>query len=145
MKSRVARYTYGIEIASKNFAFDQRFSGGEVVPDKDGYVYKIFHVFVTRDTRLPSNYEVTQKNFAPMTPSQTTSWLRLYRTESYNPKFVSDPGCVLIGTISIPVNMQREFSDRKFDVKLMFGDTEIKVSAWDKDGQHVEGNFAFAE
>ena len=97
------------------------------------YCKDIFSVFVTRGQKLNPAAPYTSK-FSPSDLDQTSATFVIYATDATDPKYVTDPGCVKIGTFSIdmvplPAGATAADDNREVTVKMDFSGSEIFVTA----------------
>ena len=138
--SRTSYATYGID-------YPRPFRDGDdpskkIWSEKHQYYYcnNSFLVFVTRGQQLNPAVPYTCKCF-PLELDQTMMTTSIYATDAKFPKYVTDPGCVKIGTFSIdivplPAGATAADDNREVTVKMDFSGPEIFVAADDNTGQY---------
>ena len=99
-----------------------------------------FSVFVARGQEVnpAAPYTVT---FIPAFLDQTSISFDIYTTDAKDPKYVTDPGCVKIGNVSVkisslPAGATAADDDREVTVKMDFSGAEIFVEAIDNTGRY---------
>ena len=138
--SRTSYATYGVEC-------QRPFRNGDSLTKRvcskkhqSHYCKETFSVFVTREEELnPSNpYKDT---FSPVNLDQTSITFPIYATDAKDPKYVTDPGCVKIGTVSVtisslPAGATAADDHREVTVKMDFSGPEIFIEAIDNTGKY---------
>ena len=97
-------------------------------------------MFVTRGQKLNPAVPYRSK-FASSDLDQTSATFVIYATDATDPKYVTDPGCVKIGTFSIdmvplPAGATAADDNREVTVKMDFSGSEIFLTADDNTGQY---------
>ncbi|MFF7888696.1 hypothetical protein ACH40F_47915 [Streptomyces sp. NPDC020794] len=69
--------------------------------------------------------------YTPVEGHQDQLTVDLYTSTEENPRYVTDPGCRQVGRIKVDLRavMKLALADRKVDVSLGFGETEIRARA----------------
>ena len=135
---RKSRLTYGVGVMT-------RFQRG-VQPDSKlvrrrdaDWCRDVFDRFVVVDRPLSLGDSVLRR-YAPADPHQTSIVIHVYSSESSDVRFVTDPDVQQCGTLRLellpaaddPVERPSVAARRReIQTRMMFGDTEIKVSALD--------------
>ena len=145
--SRTSYSTYGI-------ACSRRFKDGDdpqkkFFSKKHGadYCRGTFSVFVTMGEKLDPTAPYTE-TFYPMELDQSNLTIAIYATDVQDPKYITDPGCVMIGSLSFdidPLSPETTVKDdyRSVTVKMDFSGPEIFVSATDHTGTSREQTIDF--
>ena len=138
--SRTSYATYGIDYP-RPFHYGDN-PGKKIWSKKHQSYYckNTFSVFVTRGQQLNPAAPYTRKYY-PMHLDQTSVTIAIYATDATDPKYVTDPGCVRIGTfsidiVSLPAGATAADDNRKVTVKMDFSGPEIFVTADDNTGQY---------
>ena len=97
-------------------------------------------MFVTREQKLNPAASYTS-NFSPANLDHTSVTMAIYATDAKDPKYVTEPGCIKIGTLSInlaplPAGATAADDDREVTVKMDFCGPEIFVTADDNTGHY---------
>lgn len=129
VQARRARYTYGCK-------FDPPFEPGLDKPRKrfteDGVVRCMdrFQVFVTKGDKLETDQQVTDV-LVPVYADTEELTLVFYQAAERAPRYVDDQGCQEIGTLTVPLGaaMQLPLGQRRVQVQIRFGDTDISAVA----------------
>ena len=139
---RRSRYTYGI-------ATSMRFREGEHPPERkstgagEAFCDDIFDKHVEIDQELPTNMTGQERTYFPITNEDKLLHISLYRSTQKNPKFVDERGCKRVGTVEIPIDMSigKTSRDRPIKVKMVFGMSDIRALATQKNGKTKEAIF----
>ena len=135
--SRVARFTYGIEIAAK-FDSKQNHPENKKTETNSGPVCtNLFWKIVTMHDDVLRDHEVGREGRA-VNNKQTKIRRRLFRSENEDPKFTTDEGCTYIGDFEIPLDGRLPCQENVVVEKYCFGETEIVCK-----GQHRKTNQTF--
>jgi len=137
---RKSRLTYGVGVMN-------RFVRGlhpdsKLVRRRDVDLCRdVFDRFVAADRSVALG-ETVLRRYTPADPAQTAIVIHVYSTEDPDVRFVTDAGVSLCGTLRLDLGGQPDSADpastalpasrrREIQARMMFGDTEIKVSALD--------------
>ena len=138
--SRTSYATYGT-VCSRPFRDDDD-PRKKFWSERHQYYYctDTFSVFVTRGQKVNPAAPYT-KTYNPMCLDQTSVTFAIYATDATDPKFVTDPGCVKIGKLSIdipplPAGATAADDNQEVIVKMDFSATEIFITADDNTGQY---------
>ncbi|KAL3871598.1 hypothetical protein ACJMK2_039589 [Sinanodonta woodiana] len=126
IESRVLRFTYGLRITpifiegthpeEKKFRSDTGLRCGDV-----------FDIILSADTEVRNGFSV-KKTYQTGEFFQENLKLDVYYTKQKNPRFTTDPGCILLGGLNVKIpNPSKDLHD--VDVTFQFGMTEMKLSA----------------
>ncbi|WP_225851287.1 Hsp70 family protein [Streptomyces sp. HPF1205] len=127
---RRTRYTYGCDVC-------RPFEKGDPPDSKktdDGGVEVCttrFRVFVHIGDPVEVDEEV-KRVYIPMKNDQTEMPFPIYRTTEHDPRYVTDRGTVRMGTLVVklpPAVRKLPRAERKVEVSMRFGGTQIKVTA----------------
>ncbi|MGW1607450.1 hypothetical protein ACWCQV_42305, partial [Streptomyces eurythermus] len=129
-RARRARFTYGIAVAAS-------FEPG-VDPEESRYVTADgevkcrwrFSKIVTRGDIIDTGKDATD-SYLPVEGHTKQLSVDLYTSTEDDPRYVTDPGCRLVGRINVDLRtvMKLALEDRQVDVSLGFGETEIRARA----------------
>ncbi|KAH3717968.1 hypothetical protein DPMN_060765 [Dreissena polymorpha] len=120
--SQILPYTYGIECLEL-FDPKKHFGGNKINKGGRWYVGNCFKEFVQVNENINVNHRVTHL----VTPTESNSYLIVYRTVLLDPKFVTNKECEILGTLFIRIPQDVPLDDQKYNVTFMFGDTELRV------------------
>lgn len=130
IEARRVRYTFGCQVwAPFEDGVDEP---RRRVPDGAGPALckDRFSVFVTVGDLVKADQRVVKVR-RPVTLDQAELIVDFYRTREEKPRYVDDPGCELVGTLTVPLGaaLSLPLADRGVEVAFRFGDTEISASA----------------
>jgi len=130
IQSRRARYTYGHRVARP---FDPgRDPMAKRLTDASGRVLckDRFHVFVANGDTIEAERR-ERHVLRPVGPGHTRMKLRFYRTLKRDPRYIDEEGCEHIGSLTVELGaaMQLPLDQRRVEVEVRFGDTDISASA----------------
>ncbi|XP_061164989.1 heat shock 70 kDa protein 12B-like [Saccostrea echinata] len=129
ISARIAKYAYGV--ASFQL-FDPKIHEKEKKVNIHGkdYCSDIFHVHVKKGATLFIDDAQLKRTYEPNRDDQTEIDLEIYISELDNPpKYVTDPGCQHLGTVTVKIPDGKTSKAREVSVQLIFGGTEIRVVA----------------
>ena len=140
IESRTSHATYGIDCRRPFREDDEPEKKIWSKKHKANYCKDTFSVFVTKEQKLNPAAPYTS-TFYPSELEQTSLSFTIYATDAKDPKYVTDPGCVPIGTFSIdidplPPGATAEDDDRYVTVSMDFSGPEIFVAAVDNTGKY---------
>lgn len=132
VKSRIARFSYGIEVTAP-FKKGVHKTDYRIDVDGEAFTEKIFEPFVQKGEEIPVNF-VIKKRFGPVYRQQKEIVLGVYAMPSVPAKtqYVTDEQVRKVGTITIKIPTARKVSDeceREVFVRFKFGGTEVQVEA----------------
>ncbi|RIB03890.1 hypothetical protein C2G38_734848 [Gigaspora rosea] len=124
VKSRVLKWTYGVEVKAK---FDIRNDPLEF-RTKDNMIWK-FDILAVRGTNVCVNKKFC-KEYKPLNSEQTMAEFRVFITTSYQPEYINENEMRLLGTLKITLsNWLSRGRNRPVEFGLTFGTMEIKATA----------------
>ncbi|KAK3602824.1 hypothetical protein CHS0354_026375 [Potamilus streckersoni] len=125
ISSRIAKYTYGINISPPfdpaKHPQDKKVSVGGNARCKDVFKKYIEAGESVRIGEARTGKHVTIKS------NQKEMLLKIYASPNKNPMFVTDPNCELLGRVV--VKLPDTIDNIRVDVKMMFGETELMIEA----------------
>lgn len=126
ISERVAKYSYGIASFEK---FDHTIHKKEKKDNK--YCKDVFDVHVRKGSRLVFNDEIkSKKEYEPNRDDQMVMDFDVYLSEEEDfPKYVTDPGCQYLGTLSVDLPKPVKGKKRGVFICMIFGGTELCVKA----------------
>jgi hypothetical protein len=97
-----------------------------------------FDVYVTAGQSIPSG-EVVTHDYLPLYGEQKKMEICFYESDGQAPRYITDPGCRLVGTAVVPLKdvMHLELNRRGVSVSMRFGETEIMSAATVKQTGHA--------
>ena len=130
ISQRVVRYTYGISVFK---LFEEGIDPVSKKLSKErGIVCKdVFSTHVKRNQVVNTGEPQKQKLYRPLKSSQNKMSFEIYASELRNLRYVTDPGCIQIGTITVDMPDVTGGLARDVLVTFTFSSTEINVTAKD--------------
>ncbi|XP_071090919.1 serine-rich adhesin for platelets-like isoform X2 [Haliotis cracherodii] len=129
---RRSRLTYGVGVLNR---FNQSRHPSSKLVHRDGvdWCTDVFDVFVHEDEPITLGDTVI-RSYTPAKANQMVSVIHIYSSDSKDSAFITDPGVRKCGSLCL--DLSDEDADhlptrREIQARMMFGDTEIKVSAMD--------------
>ncbi|XP_053399341.1 heat shock 70 kDa protein 12A-like isoform X3 [Mercenaria mercenaria] len=129
---RICKYTYGTEIAHKTSENCRHPSSKTYSYDGEMHCLELFDKHVTIGQTVKLEQEQDEIISTPITDSQTEMYYYIYASTSPDPVLVTEPGCVKIGELRIPIPDTTLGKEREFGCRFIFGGTEIAVKVEDK-------------
>ncbi|XP_053375615.1 heat shock 70 kDa protein 12B-like [Mercenaria mercenaria] len=132
-RSRISRDTFGIQT---NRVFDAKIHDEtkrwKNEKDRTSYCKHIFVVHVRKGQSVVLGSKQPVEIYQPMNTDQTELTLPIYTSSSPNPKYTDEKGCKEIGKIKIDMRDTKGRTDRKVEVTMIYGGTELSIIAKDK-------------
>ncbi|WP_447035800.1 hypothetical protein [Streptomyces sp. DSM 118878] len=127
-RARRARFTYGIAVCSDFVPGVDPEDAKQVTRKGRVYCATRFGKIVTRGDIVDTAKEIGQ-SYIPIEGHLEGMEIELHTSTEDDPRYVTDPGCRRVGTITVDLRdvMDIHLEDRHVDVRLSFGETEIKV------------------
>lgn len=91
---------------------------------------EVFKCFVKENKVVKLGQRIT-KGYHPVRASSTRLKFGFYVTTNPKTQFVTDPGVTKIGSVVVQSPDTWRGKDRKIEVSMYFGGTEITATAWD--------------
>ena len=140
---RKSSYTYGVESCTK-FVHMLHDESKSKYFEGTLYCCDIFSSFVDINQSLEVGKHKITKHYQPVCSNQKGMSLEFYRSTEQNPRYVTDPGCVKIGTLEVKMPDCTGGKNRSVDLTVEFGDTELKAVAVDRNsGVKFTSSFDF--
>ncbi|XP_066931035.1 heat shock 70 kDa protein 12A-like [Clytia hemisphaerica] len=150
VRVRRSAYTYGVGVLNK-FDTNKHDQSKRVI--KDGVVWckDIFDCFVRVDESVGLGDRVT-RSYAPARSKQKSTVINIYCTENLDVLYTTDKGATKCGKLRIEmpdvniedIPVEKRGKPRELQATMIFGDTEIKVSAVDVlSGQAAKASIDF--
>ncbi|GFR33493.1 heat shock 70 kDa protein 12A [Trichonephila clavata] len=126
---RRLRMTYGVGVLNR---FIHGVHPREKLVIKDGIQWcaDVFDKFVINEQSIDVG-DVVVRRYTPAKDGQSCSVIHIYCSEKDNVYFITDPGVKRCATLILDLSDSRFIQGREIQTQMMFGDTEIKVSALD--------------
>ncbi|WAR08548.1 HS12B-like protein, partial [Mya arenaria] len=124
VSSRIARYTYGIELI---VPFDKNIHPAKYLLEHDDGDFCLFGFWkaIVVGTSISPGQKVSRIG-RPINDYQAHMNYGIYRSSQRNPVLVKDADCEKIGEIDMELDSSKISIDNTFDQTFIFGDTEIK-------------------
>ena len=130
---RRSRLTYGVGVLNR-FNADKHPADKLVSKDNHDWCTDVFDRFVSVDQSVALGDSVL-RSYTPAKPGQKSSVINIYCTESADVRFITDSGVKKVGTLCLDLSDVQYSASmakrREIQTRMIFGDTEIKVSALD--------------
>ena len=144
-RSRISRATFGIQT---NVAFDKSLHNDakKWEPEMTGKYYcrDIFDVHVRKGQSVILGNEQPLETYIPMFKNQEQLKLPIYKSSSDNPKYTDEPGCTELGHITVDFSNTADDSEKRVEVTMVYGGTELSVKAKDKSsGKEYDADISF--
>jgi hypothetical protein len=129
-RSRRSKHTYGQAMA---LPFDENHDDrADLITDwlGDACCARRMEVLVRADDSVATD-EVVSCDGPPIKSDQTAIKIRLFRSRDREPRYIDDPGCEEIGTMTVDLSevMHLDIEKRGVRTELRFGESEIRASA----------------
>lgn len=125
VETRVMQYSYGIKGKT---SFDKAVHQTSMITvDGDGKekVYGAFIGFVRANEPIKVGHQVTVGRDPGNNPNFST--IAVVRSLNPNPILAAEPGCEILGTLNVHHPDGTTKADKKMNVTLFFGDTELMI------------------
>ena len=136
IQSRIARCSYGISVYRdfdpSTHPIEKSFLHEGVRKCKD-----VFALHVMKGQDLVVGQAQTSQRYAKFDEKQITLDFEIYKSSEKNPRFVTDPGCELVGKLEVNVSAESG-KEVGILVKMIFGGTEIVVEAENEKTKKVQ-------
>lgn len=130
---RKSRLTYGVGVLNR-FVEGKHPPAKKVHKDGIDWCTDIFDQFVKVDQQVALG-DTVRRSYTPAKPGQKMSIINIYVSERNDAEYISDHGVKKCGTLCLDLtDLQYQQSipkRREIQTRMLFGDTEIKVSALD--------------
>ncbi|KAL3878672.1 hypothetical protein ACJMK2_031003 [Sinanodonta woodiana] len=123
--SRIAKYTYGINI-SPPFDPNKHPQNKRVSVDGSDRCKDVFKKYIEAGQSVKIGEAITGKHVT-IKSNQKEMLLKIYASPDKNPILVTDPNCEMVGRVG--VKLPDTTNNIRVDVKMMFGETELMVEA----------------
>ena len=127
--TRVCRYTYGVEVFNKFVPGKHDEAKKEIFRDGRVECCDLFDRHVKKGQSVAVGEPQTSQQYYPNEAHQTNLSFNIYASKQDNSMYVTDPGCVKIGRIEVPMPDTPKGRDRKVEVYMTFSSTELEVTA----------------
>lgn len=123
ISSRILRYTYGAEITPEwnPEIYDVAHRS------EDGLrCNNVFKPFAYMDKEIMFGDKI-ERTYNTIEPKQRVVYLKIFCTDKFDTKYTTEPGCMLLGTLSVTLKSPKKES-QEIMVIYEFGNTELRVS-----------------
>ena len=127
---RKSSHTYGVGICTK-FIDKYHDKYNAVFIEGTLYCNKVFSSMVKIDQSLEVGKHKIIEKFHPLYSNEKVMHLIFFRSTLQNPKYITDIGCVEIGSLKVEMPDLTGNKKRSVSLTVEFGDTEIKAEAVD--------------
>jgi hypothetical protein len=127
--ARIARYTYGVEV---HYAFnpDIHEQGRCVVINGKKRCKNIFELYIKAESVVELGVKIT-RIIETINPFQSSIVFPIFQSTIKCPQYTDVEGCTKLGTLAVDIQDPSE-EMRDFRVNIIFGNTELKVTAFDE-------------
>lgn len=126
---RRLRMTYGVGVLN-HFIHGVHPREKLVIKNGKQWCADVFDKFVVNEQSVGVG-DVVVRRYTPAKDGQSCSVIHIYCSEKDNVYFITDPGVRRCATLILDLSDSRYIQSREIQTRMMFGDTEIKVSALD--------------
>ncbi|KAH3835299.1 hypothetical protein DPMN_108650 [Dreissena polymorpha] len=127
MKERRSRFTYGVRM-SIDFVTGSHPETKKITNiDGKEFCADRFDVHVTAGQKVALGSSNVVKTYVPICRTHSNIAFEFYASTDTNPSYITDPNCRKIGQLIVDVASSGD--DRSVIVKMIFGDTELRVEA----------------
>ncbi|XP_023224233.1 heat shock 70 kDa protein 12A-like [Centruroides sculpturatus] len=129
---RRSRMTYGVGVLNR-FVHGYHLPEKMIVKDGVEWCTDVFDRFVVADQSVAQG-DVVVRSYAPARSSQSKSVIHIFSSSSHNVRYVTDEGVKKCGTLVLDLprsTAEIRGAKREILTRMMFGETEIKVTALD--------------
>jgi hypothetical protein len=127
--ARIARYTYGVE-CQEDFNPDIHEPGRCVVINGKKKCYNIFKLYIKAESVVKLGANITG-GLTTSAPLQCIVAFPIFQSTTECPQYTDVEGCTQLGSLELHIQDPSE-EIRKFRVNMIFGNTELKVTAFDE-------------
>jgi hypothetical protein len=127
--ARIARYTYGVEVIN-NFNPDIHELGRCVVVNGKKKCENIFKLYIKTGSVVELGAKITGI-IETAEPFQSIATFPIFQSTIECPQYIDVEGCTELGTLTVDIQDPSE-EIRDFRVNMIFGNTELKVTAFDE-------------
>ena len=127
--ARIARYTYGVQIDG-DFNSDIHEPDRCVVRNSMEMCRNAFYIYIKAGSVVELGSKITNK-FHTTEPFQSRVPFPIFQSTIECPQYTDVEGCTELGTLTVDIQDPSE-EMRKFRVNMIFGNTELKVTAFDE-------------
>ncbi|KAL4224275.1 hypothetical protein ACF0H5_017729 [Mactra antiquata] len=143
--SRISRETYGVK---SNYEFDEtKHDASKKWRNEETGVFKCKHIFsihVKKGQSVSLLEPQPKRVYTPQYQDQKSVSLPIFSSSNINPMYTTDEGCKKIGNLRVEMPDTTGGRDRKVEVSMLYGGTQIAVFAKDvTSGNEVNAEIVF--
>jgi hypothetical protein len=127
--ARIARYTYGVQ-CHMDFNPDIHEPGRCIVLNGTKQCRNTFKLYINTGSVVELGAKITGK-FTTAVPLQSIVAVHIFQSAIECPQYTDVEGCTELGTLTVDIQNPSE-EIRDFRVDMIFGNTELKVTAFDE-------------
>ena len=127
--ARIARYTYGVD-TRRDFNPDIDEPSRCIVIDGKKKCENIFKRYIKTGSVVELGAKITGR-YETINPFQSEISFPIFQSTIECPHYIDVEGCTKLGTLTVDIQDPSE-EIRRFRVNLIFGNTELKVTAFDE-------------
>ena len=127
--ARIARYTYGVEVMM-DFNPDIHEPGRCVVKNGKKRCKHIFDIYIKTGSVVEMGAKIT-RIIETGEPFQSIALFPIFQSTIECPEYTDVEDCTELGTLTVDIQDPSE-ENRYFRVDMIFGNTELKVTAFDE-------------
>ncbi|XP_061183230.1 heat shock 70 kDa protein 12B-like [Saccostrea echinata] len=124
IESRIAKFTYGIDMSTK-FDAAKHMTSKKIIVEGEEYCEDIFDRHVKRGDELIVDEAQAERSYVPLTSRQKSISFGIYTSKEDDPFYTDE--CENIG--KFVVNVPLGIDDRSVEARMIFGGTELTVEA----------------
>ncbi|KAL5019199.1 hypothetical protein ScPMuIL_004921 [Solemya velum] len=129
---RVCRYTYGVD-TNPLFIAGEHDEKRKCLDANNKYrCIDCFSKHVEIGQLVRCGQWQKEQTYIPNTPSQKSIDFEIFASVNKNPKYVDEPCCIKLGSISIPLADTKDGLNRPVGVKMCYSGTSLSVKARNK-------------
>lgn len=130
IKERRCRFTYGVKTSLPFISGVHPETKRYVDDDGEALCLDMFDKHVQSDQSVENGKSQITESYVPTKRDQGLMTFTIYASEDPNPTFVTDAGCVKVG--SLDIELSGSGMGRAVSVQMAFSGTELHVEAWEK-------------
>ena len=134
IRERVMSTTYGAD-CSENFIEGFHLEEKKFLVDGVEWCNDVFWLFV-KENKVVKLGEKIKKTYHPLRPDRTRLKFGFYVTSNPKTQYITEPEVTKIGSLVVQSPDTWRGKDRKIEVSMYFGGTEITATAWDISSGH---------
>jgi len=134
--SRISKKTYGINTLT-TFDPQRHTEEKKVIIEGEDFCEDVFDAFVVKGSAVGID-EIHVKTYCPVRARQTVMRIIFYCSDFESVNFIDDDNVQKLGELSIDIGRPfQSVEDKTVKVTLIFGSTQIKATATNKEGTEI--------